>query len=165
MHAQLPAEDEKDRLVQIARRIVPKPFIQHPIVVTTTSNVFDTIEPKQLFANIHLVIAINGVVDVSLQQPFYVYVSYLSRNVVRLPKHTVIAETEAAPTVIYAICTKPLSGSRLGTFENHKQGHSIYEENATSGISFADDVATVHYKLKKGELQMTRNQVVQNDET
>lgn len=61
----------------------------------------------------------------------------------------VTTQTTKPPTVIHAICTKSQRGSWLGTPEEHSQVHPIPEENATSGISIADEVVAVHTSLQK----------------
>lgn len=81
--------------------------------------------------------------DISQQLLFYIYMNNFSRKEVRLPKYIVIALTAEPPMVIHNICTEPRWGSLLRTLEEDSKVHLVPGENATSGISIADDVAAI----------------------
>lgn len=87
----------------------------NPVLVTKTPNGLLSIEIITLSVNYHLVDVTNGVMDVSLQWLFHIYVSNLSRWVARLPKHVIVAQIKATPAVIQAICNESRSASRLRT--------------------------------------------------
>lgn len=143
--AEQPAVDEKHGSVRVARQFVLKKFTQHPLLATGTSNGLLTIKPKQLFPKYHLVTAVNGIMEVSQQRHVYIYVSNSPRKSVRFPKHTVTAQTTELPTAIHAIYNEPHRCLLLRISEEHNQDYPIAEENATSRIPVADDVAAVHY--------------------
>lgn len=114
-NTQQPVEDKKHGLVRVVRQIVLEPFTDHPILVTTTTTGLPTIKPKHLSLNYHLIAAANGVKDISLQRPFYIFASDFSRKAISSLKHIEIAPETEPPTVIHAICTEPRRRSRLGT--------------------------------------------------
>lgn len=64
------AEDVKQELVRVVRKIVLKPFTQQLVLVTKKSSGLLIIESRRLSANCSLVAAANGVIDVSTQKPF-----------------------------------------------------------------------------------------------
>lgn len=132
--------------VRVARQIELKQFMQHPVLVQTSSMGLITIEPKQISANCFLLVAANCIVDVLRRRPFYIYTSNLSRKAVRLTKHMVIAQTAKPPTVICTVFIELRRGFQLKTPDEVNPTHSVSEENATSETSIADDVAAVHYK-------------------
>lgn len=107
------------------------------------------IEPKQLSTNFPLDAAANGVLDVLLQKHLYIYASNSSHKVVRVHKHMVLAQTAEPPKVINAIHAEHRRGSWLKISKKGNQAHPIRQEEATSGISVADDFSAVHYKPKE----------------
>lgn len=62
---------------RVSRQIVPKTLTRYPALVTTTCNCILTIETKRLVANYCLDAAATGVIDVSPQRRFNVYVKNL----------------------------------------------------------------------------------------
>lgn len=78
----------------------------------------------------------------------------------------VIAQSVKYTTVIHAIRTELRRGSQLGSHEEDNQAHQVPERDAMNGIPAADDVFEVHFKRRGNcELQMTRNHVVQDDDS
>lgn len=98
-----------------------------------------TLNTKRLFASYALVVAVNGVKNVSPQKAIHVDVRNFPRKAIRLFNYTNVAPTNETPVVIHTMHTKPRRGSRLGTPEKDNQALFILEEDAPSGIRIKED--------------------------
>lgn len=100
-------ENGKDGPVRVARQIVPKPFAQHPVLVTETYNGLLRIGANLLLETYYLVTGATSIVYVSSLRLFHIYVCNVSRRAIRLFKNMVITQAAELPTVIHAFCTEP----------------------------------------------------------
>lgn len=73
VNLQGPTKDEKHGIAHIDRAIELPPTTLNLVLVTTISDGLPTKEHKQFSANNHVVATAYGVMDVSPQRPFYIY--------------------------------------------------------------------------------------------